>query len=260
MGDTLRSVSAESLTSLGHAKSDVHIGAYNPSTRRWKLCIEEEQTGSELPPTWVNARWLRKHGPADLCPPGYDRSVNDALLAKYVQTATAGRAWFLRTAGPGLVQRWHAKSVAESDFGAVRDKHCCGSAQQHMCECGEAVETADHVYLECSLCRDFRAKMAPFVTRWTQAVAALPPGQAPTRPIRDLRDVMHWVHHDTPLVNDPLLGHLAQETRQAALAFHSGILHERYVTGRTSRAPHNEPDFLVAQDTTDLLHATPGGH
>ena len=127
-------------------------------------------------------------------------------------------------------------------------------------ECGEAVETADHVYLECSLYRDFRAKMAPFVTRWTQAVAALPPGWKPTRPIRDLRDVMHWVHHNTPIVNDPLLDQMAQETRQAALAFHSGILHERYVTGRSSRAPHNEPDFLVAQDTTNLLHATPGEH
>ena len=79
-------------------------------------------------------------------------------------------------------------------------------------------------------------------------------------PVRDLREVMHWVHHNTPLVNDPLLAQMAQETRQAALAFHSGILHERYVTGRTSRAPHNEPDFLVPQESTHLLQATAGGH
>ena len=73
-----------------------------------------------VPPAWVNAQWLKTHGPTDLCPPGFDRSLSDELVASYLRTATAGRAWFLESDGFGLAQRWHAKCVAESDFAAVQ--------------------------------------------------------------------------------------------------------------------------------------------
>merc|ERR1712139_424469 len=132
-------ITTENLASLGKKVPEVYIGAYDPSKRRWRLCFDplwQEQTGGELPPTWVNARWLKRHGPADLCPPGYDRSVNDELIVNYLRSASAGRAWFLRSAGSGLVQRWHAKCVADSDFNVVTDKRRRGSLQ-HMCEaCG----------------------------------------------------------------------------------------------------------------------------
>ena len=51
-----------------------------------------------------------------------DRSLSDELVANYLRTAVAGRAWFLESDGFGLAQRWHAKCVAESDFAAVQGK------------------------------------------------------------------------------------------------------------------------------------------
>ena len=96
--------------------------------------------------------------------------------------------------------------------------------------------------------RDFRNPLSLFANKWIRAVAALPPWEAPVTPIRTPADVMHWVHHDTPLVHSPLLVDMSQQMRQAALAFHSQVLHERYITGRSSHAPHDDPEYLVPLD------------
>ena len=213
-------------------------------------------------PAWVNARWLKQYGPADLCPPGFDRSVNDALVEKYLRTATANRAWFLSTVGSGLVQRWHAKCVAESDFGVVRDKRSRGQSQ-YMCECGAAVESMAHIYLDCPLYCNFRDPLSLYTEEWIRGIEALPSYHQPAPPIRTLEDALHWVHHNTPLVDGPPGQEEAnQKMRQAALAFHSKVLHERYITGKSSRAPHNEAEFLVVSDEqhTHTLSTTSNTH
>ena len=121
---------------------------------------------------------------------------------------------------------------------------------------GESVESAAHIYLNCKLYRDFRNPLSLFADKWIRAVAALPPWEAPVTPIRTLADVMHWVHHATPLVHSALLGNMNLQMRQKALAFHSQVLHERYVTGRSSLAPHDDPEYLVPLAQPHLLNDT----
>ena len=45
------------------------------------------ECAERLPPAWVDAAWLKQHGPPDLCPPGFDRSSSDELVANYLHKA-----------------------------------------------------------------------------------------------------------------------------------------------------------------------------
>ena len=64
----------------------------------------------------------------------------------------------------------------------------------------------------------------------------------------DREEALHWVHHNTPLVTDPLTAAAGATVRQAALKFYSQVQQQRYTTGRSFRVV---PD-LGPQASIDL--------
>ena len=174
---------------------EARIDRYNARTGRWKLTWDPlwaETSGSAAvpPPVWVSARWMKRYGPPDLCPPGYDRSRSDDLVAEYLASAAPERAWFLSERSTGQVQRWHARSVCSSDFAVVRGK--CGAALgAQLCPCGAGAESSEHVYLHCPIfaaARQFlENKMDRWVRRLRRTEAATGAWAAASR-----ADVLHW--------------------------------------------------------------------
>ena len=65
---------------------------------------------------------------------------------------------------------------------------------------------------------------------------------------------LHWIHHNQPA---PLVDTATQskggELRSAALALYSQIQHERHVTGRSTRMPDPQPEYLVEPEHAHLL-------
>ena len=68
------------------------------------------------------------------------------------------------------------------------------------------------------------------------------------------RAALHWIHHNQPA---PLVDTATQSKgeglRSAALAFYSQIQHERHVTGRSTRMPDPQPEYLVEPEHAHLL-------
>jgi hypothetical protein len=173
-------------------------------------------------------------------------------VASYLRTETAGRAWFLQSDGHGLVQRWHAKCVAESDFAAVQGKRR-PVHDKHSCDCGAAVENMAHVHLRCPLYGKFRAPFALLLDEFT-SLANRTQGAFGLPGIAGREEALHWIHHDQPA---PLVDLATQtkgdELRSAALAFYSQVQHERHVTGRSTRMPNPQPEYLVEPEHAHLL-------
>ena len=61
-----------------------------------------------------------------------------------------------------------------------------------------------------------------------------------------------WLGPVTPLV-DTATQSKGEELRSAALAFYSQIQHERHVTGRSTRMPNPQPEYLVEPEHAHLL-------
>ena len=54
-------------------------------------------------------------------------------------------------------------------------------------------------------------------------------------------EAMQWIHHDTPLVTNPITALAGTKVRQAALSLYSEIQQGRYATGRIHQAPQVAP-------------------
>ena len=74
------------------------------------------------------------------------RSRSHELIATYLEHAGSGRAWYMHTNGSAYAKRWHAKCRTSSDCAVIRHKN---RADDGRCMCGEAMEDAAHVYLDC---------------------------------------------------------------------------------------------------------------
>ena len=147
--------------------------------------------------------------------------------------------WFLQFCGSGYVQRWHAKCVADSDFAAVRGKRT-SAHDRHMCDCGEAVESTRHIHLECALYLDFRRALFEAIDAWLEKVRDTESSTTGWERM-NRAEALQWVHHNSPLVTDPLTAAAGEQVRHAALAFYSQVQQERYATGRSHRLPEAEP-------------------
>ena len=191
----------------------------------------------------MDARWLKLYGPADLCPPGFDRSRSDELVAQYLQTAKPERAWFLCERSTGQVQRWHARSVSSSDFAVVRGKRGAVHGAQ-LCPCGECDESSEHVYLRCPIFAGIRQvlenKMDSWARRLRQTEAATGAWERASR-----ADVLRWVHHNSPLVTNSSSAMQGREVRRAAFAFYSRMQQMRYAGGRFSYGQPERPMVVV---------------
>ena len=98
--------------------------------------------------------------------------------------------------------------------------------------------------------------------RWIHRVRETqPPGLRARRwGIHTHEEAWHWIHHDTPLVVDPeVSGYEGQQLRHAALAFHSQVQQERYVTGRMRREEASEPEYMVDLDHVNALAPAAAG-
>ena len=58
--------------------------------------------------------------------------------------------------GSAYAKRWHAKCRTSSDCAVIRHKN---RADDGRCVCGEAMEDATHVYLECPLHDELRLQL-----------------------------------------------------------------------------------------------------
>ena len=86
-------------------------------------------------------------------------------------------------------------------------------------------------------------------------IAQLHSSTAPQLPgIAGREAALHWIHHNQPA---PLVDTATQSKgeglRSAALAFYSQIQHERHVTGRSTRMPNPQPEYLVEPEHAHLL-------
>ena len=160
--------------------------------------------------------------------------MSDELIAEYLRTATVGREWFLSFCSSGYVQRWHAKCIAHSDFAAIRGKNQ-PAHDRHLCACGKAVENTQHVHLDCELYSILRRPFFAAIDTWLDKVRETE-SSATGWEHMDRVEAMQWIHHDTPLVTNPITALAGAQVRQAALSLHSKIQQERYATGRIHRA------------------------
>ena len=112
---------------------------------------------------------------------------------------------------PGFVQRWHAKSVAESDFAAVQGKRR-PVHDKHACDCGAATENTAHVFLRCPLYSQFRAPFALLLDRFLD-LANRTQGEVGLPGLAGREGALHWIHHDQPLLLDPWTQTQGQQLR-----------------------------------------------
>ena len=102
-----------------------------------------------------------------------------------------------------------------------------------------------HAHLHCPLYGKFRAPFALLLDEFT-SLANRTQGAFGLPGIAGREEALHWIHHDQPA---PLVDTATQskgaELRSAALAFYSQIQHERHVTGRSTRMPNPQPEYLV---------------
>ena len=231
------------------------ISDYCPTTRRWKLTWDPlwpEQTGITVPPAWVDAHWLKTHGPADINPPGYDRSSNDELIINYLRTAHPDPAWFLLL-DSGYMQRWHARCIASSDFAAVRAK-CRPANSGETCACGAATENTEHVHLHCPLYANLRQPFLALLDAFTRRVNETQPAWYKKGQIRSREEALRWVHHNHLLLFDHVAeDQLAPALRHAALVLHSQIQRERFATGRFHHQQPPSVEYMVHQEDAHLL-------
>ena len=69
----------------------------------------------------------------------------------------------------------------------------------------------------------------------------------------DREEALRWVHHNTPLVTDPLTVAAGAKVRQAALAFYSQVQQQRYATGRSFRIePDQGPEASIDFSSSSL--------
>ena len=130
---------------------------------------------------------------------------------------------------------------------------------KHSCDCGAAVENMAHVHLHCPLYGKFRAPFALLLDEFAD-LANRTQGPFGLPGIAGREEALYWIHHDQPaLLVDTAKQSKGEELRSAALAFYSQIQHERHVTGRSTRRPNPQPEYLVEPEHADLLahFATP---
>ena len=81
--------------------------------------------------------------------------------------------------------------------------------------------------------------MAEPAACWGKARPLQPPAQPYARECHTLVDLATQTKGD--------------ELRSAALAFYSQVQHERHVTGRSTRMPNPQPEYLVEPEHAHLL-------
>ena len=129
-----------------------------------------------------------------------------------------------------------------------------------MCDCGDSVENAQHIHLDCRLFSDFRLPLFREIDDWLEKVKATESSASGwTR--MDRAEALRWVHYNTPLVMDPVTAGAGEAVRQAALAFYSRVQQRRYLTGCFHRAPSTEPLAITANNNNPphtLAQGPPG--
>ena len=107
------------------------------------------------------------------------------------------------------------------------------------------------MHLHCPLYANFRQPFSALLDSFATQVNATNPENGQ---IRSREEALHWIHHDQPA---PLVDLATQtkgdELRSAALAFYSQVQHERHVTGRSTRMPNPQPEYLVGPEHAHLL-------
>ena len=96
--------------------------------------------------------------------------------------------------GSAYVKRWHAKCRTSSDCAVIRHKN---RADDGRCMCGETVEDAAHVYLECPLHDELRLQLDRAIRGFCKAADA-ENCSAKIQKKADKGDAMAWVHTDSP--------------------------------------------------------------
>ena len=71
--------------------------------------------------------------------------------------------------GSAYAKRWHAKCRTSSDCAVIRHKN---RADDGRCMCGEAMEDAAHVYLDCPLHDELRLQLDRAIHDFCKAVDA----------------------------------------------------------------------------------------
>ena len=110
-----------------------------------------------------------------------------------------------------------------------------------------------HVHLHCPLYAKFRAPFALLLDEFAD-LANRTQGPFGLPGIAGREEALHWIHHDQPApLVDTATQSKGEELRSAALAFYSQIQHERHVTGRSTRMPNPQPEYLVEPEHAHLL-------
>ena len=128
----------------------------------------------------------------------------------------------------------------------VRGK--CGAAHgAQLCPCGAGAESSEHVYLDCPIFAAARQVLENKMDRWARRLrrteAATGAWATASR-----ADVLHWVHHDSPLVSDTGSAMAGREVRRAAFAFYSRVQQMRYAGGRFSYGQPERPMVVTDGD------------
>ena len=97
-----------------------------------------------------------------------------------------------------------------------------------------------HVFLDCELYSGFRRPFFEAIDTWLAKVRETESCTTGWEHM-DRIEAMQWIHHDTPLVTNPITALAGAKVRQAALSLHSKIQQERYATGRIHQAPQVAP-------------------
>ena len=115
-----------------------------------------------------------------------------------------------------------------------------------MCDCGVSVESAQHIHLDCHLYSDLQLPLFRAIDTWLEHVRDTESTAAGRWEHMDRAEALRWVHHNVPLVTDPLTAALGAKVRQAALVFYSQVQQKRYATGRCSHTTDMGPQASIS--------------
>ena len=194
---------------------------YDPSSDRWKVCFGE---GPRERTVWIGREQMENYGPQHMTMDAGGRSRSHELIATYLEHAGSGRAWYMHVNGSAYAKRWHAKCRTSSDCAVIRHKN---RADDGRCVCGEAMEDATHVYLECPLHDELRLQLDRAIHDFCKAADA-ENRSAKIRKKADKGDAMAWVHTDSPALISWGALSAGQALRRAALRFYAQARVDRH--------------------------------